>query len=307
MLRCTLRPVRSVVLWGLRGVVAALLACDQGRGEAQRPPPATAERDAGDADAGVVDPERVQFTTADRWQIVGDLRLRPPPPGGRGSPLAVLLVHQLSSNRGEWAAFAARLSGPATGSSGARITTLAIDLRGHGESLAGPEGSTRWPSFGNDRGRWIGLEHDVAAAVHYLRQRAVTLNIVVVGSSIGGTAATLYAAREGAPVQGLALLSPGVSYRGIDLRAPLQRYLSRPTDSGLRSGFAIAFAASGDLDSADSTRALESLFNAADAGAPRFSARRFDGTDAHGVSLGAEGVHPELWTELEAWVRGFAR
>jgi pimeloyl-ACP methyl ester carboxylesterase len=153
----------------------------------------------------------------------------------------------------------------------------------------------------------MGLEADVAAAVDYLRQRAATLNIVVIGSSIGGTAAALYAARAGAPVRGLGLISPGIAYRGIDLRAPLQTYLSgrATTPAGLPR--VRLFTASGDTYSADTTQSLETQLSAPDGGASLLVAQRYEGTSAHGVSLGADGVHPELWTQLDAWVRGFDR
>ncbi len=212
----------------------------------------------------------------------------------------MVLVHQLSSNRGEWAAFAAQLAAKPTWQTPAgTITTLALDLRGHGESTSGPDGTARWQSFGNDRARWMGLENDVAAAVDYVRQRAGTTRIVIVGSSIGGTAATLYAARTGAPVVGLALLSPGTAYRGIELGAPLAQFVRG-------RGSVLMVTAAGDTYSADSVRDLQSaLARGSDGGLPSVEVERYDNARAHGVSLGAQGVHPELWTRVERWVRTF--
>lgn len=245
------------------------------------------------ADVVVVDPEAVTFGTADGWTLHGDLRLR-----GERNNIGVVFVHQLSSNRGEWTTFARQIAGPPRGASSAgTISTLAIDLRGHGDSTQGPEGPTRWQSFGNDRARWIGLEHDVAAAVDYLRQRASTTRIIVVGSSIGSTAATLFAARQGVPVMGLAMLSPGLSYRGIDLLPPLRAFVEQT------HGKVWMAASGGDTASAQCVTQVERMLNNADAGTPSLTVWLYATSSAHGVSMGAEGEQPQLWTQLEQWIR----
>lgn len=239
-------------------------------------------------DAAAPDPELVRFTTSDGWQIVGDLRVR------RRAGLAVVLVHQLSSNRGEWAAFASQISGAQSGRNEGTISSLAIDLRGHGESITAPDGLTRWQSFGNNRSRWVTLEYDVAAAVDFVRQRVGTTRIVLVASSIGGTAAALYAARAGAPVAGIVMISPGIEYRGIDVVAPLREFLGR-------RGRLLLITAAGDTYSADSTRDIEAGLRG-DAGSS-VEVERYDNASAHGVSLGAQGVHPEMWARIERFVR----
>jgi pimeloyl-ACP methyl ester carboxylesterase len=244
-------------------------------------------------DARVSDPELVRFSTADGWTIVGDLRVRRR--GGR----AVLFVHQLSSNRGEWARFALRIAGPIEQAERAHggVSTLAIDLRGHGESTSSNDGTLRWTAFGNDRARWMSLEYDVAAAVHVLRQRVATTQIVIVGSGIGGSAATLYAARSGAPVVGLVLLSPSSEARGVPLVPPLMQVLRARKR-------VLMLAASGDTSASDTLRDVQqqaSRFRD-DGGPALLEIERYDDASAHGVSLGAEGVHPEMWTRIERFV-----
>lgn len=244
-------------------------------------------------DAAVVDPELVRFTTADGWTIVGDLRLR------RRGGAAVLFVHQLSSNRGEWARFAARVAGPVAPTSGGpgERSTLAIDLRGHGESTGGNDGtaSTRWPSFGNDRARWMGLERDIEAATDYLRQRVPTSRIVIVASGIGATAAALYAARQGSPVTGLVLISPSLEGRGIQLAPPLLQALRARKR-------ALLIAAAGDTAAADALRDVQQQAIGDDAGALPLEVERYDNASAHGVTLGADGVHPEMWQRIERFL-----
>jgi pimeloyl-ACP methyl ester carboxylesterase len=261
----------------------ALLACDPKVSSDAGGPSQGATQDAG------VDPELVRFTTADGWQIVGDLRVRQP------RSLGVVFVHQLGSNRGEWARFAGRVAGsPLWLDSPGRFTTLAFDLRGHGESTTSADGTARWQSFGNDRARWISLEHDVAAAVDLVRQRALTTRIVIVASGIGATAAALYAARPGAPVAGLVLISPTMDARGINLVAPLTQYVraQRPV---------LLVTASGDSASSDCVRDVQQAMSSADAGvgSDLLEVERYDNASAHGVAIGAEGVHPELWARID--------
>lgn len=263
--------------------------------------PSSAAQDAGvrlgaadnpdNADAAPPDPEEVRFSTADGWQIVGDLRARPP---GR---IATLLVHQLSSNRGEWARYATSLAGaPPWRPSPGTVSTLAIDLRGHGESTQSPEGESRWQFFGNDRARWMGLEHDIAAAVDFMRQRVGATRVVIVASGLGATAASLYAARDNAPVAGLVLISPTLEARGIRIVEPIEAFLGH-------SGRVLMVTASGDTQSADCVRDVQQRVAATPA-ASRLEVERYDNTSAHGVALGADGMHPELWPRVTRFVSG---
>ncbi len=251
--------------------------------------------------------ERVEIHTSDGWTLVADLR--------QGSPTrpAVVLVHQLSSNRGEWAPLIARLHRGNT-----PYTTLTLDARGHGESTRGPDGPTRWQQFGNDSSRWDGMRRDVAAAISYLRaQHLDSSGFVLVGSSIGSTAVVRAAADEPAVLK-LVMLSPGLAYRGLDTLEPLQRYASAERPVFLVAG-------DGDNTSADAAHALAARARGvdrnaigdslrADAGtapdavgaagpdAERVHEQIVTGTGAHGVALAAPGVHPALWDEIAAWI-----
>lgn len=281
---------RVTSLWlNLSVLCIALSACSQRSGSTNDAGPRGPNGEAPDATAP--DPELVRFSTADGWTLVGDLRLR------RRGGAAVLFVHQLSSNRGEWARFAPRIAGPINDVERGRnhVSTLAVDLRGHGESTNSNDGTLRWTAFGNDRARWMGLEHDVAAAVDYLRQRVGTTQIVIVGSGIGATAAALYAARSGAPVAGLVLISPSSEARGIQLVAPLLQALRARKR-------VLLIAASGDTSASDAMRDVQQQASGDDGGALLLEVERYDNASAHGVTLGAEGVHPEMWARIERFV-----
>ena len=117
--------------------------------------------------------EHVSFRKTDGWTNFADF-------WREDTDRALLLVHQLASNRSEWGPVTTRMH---AGSH--PYTTLAFDLRGHGESTSGPDGTTAWQSFGNDTAQWEGTVRDVDAAVHFLRGRLGGLHtLVAIGSSI---------------------------------------------------------------------------------------------------------------------------
>jgi pimeloyl-ACP methyl ester carboxylesterase len=136
-------------------------------------------------------PERVSFKTKDGVTIVGDWF----PPAQEDPEPAVLLVHGADGSRLDWQPFLARLLPTPT----ARPAVLAIDLRGHGESVAGPRGkldarSLQEPPRG-DVDSWLGVIADVTAALTWLQARPeVGARVVVAGVDIGAVAAVRAAA-----------------------------------------------------------------------------------------------------------------
>ena len=132
-------------------------------------------------------------------------------PSQRPGP-GVVLVHMHLRTRRDWEAVGGRLA-----SNG--IAALAIDLRGHGDSGAGRFDTT---SF-------TGALADVRAAVRYLMVRRDLVNgrIGVAGASVGANLAVLEAADDPV-VRSLALLSPGMDYRGLRIEAAVRAYGSRP-------------------------------------------------------------------------------
>ncbi len=255
-------------------------------------------------DAGVVAavPPRPVTTpmpqTSDGWRGVGTLWL-----GASGSQGAVLLLHQLGSNRSEWGMLVERLQQPPA------VTVLAIDLRGHGESVThGPE-STRqtWESFGEDQALWNGLARDAQAAAQYLFEQGRVRSLVVVGSSIGASAAVAGLADE-ARVVGLAMISPGVDYHGVDIRDPMDRYVALRTFPPRTLWM---MAGEGDVESAQALTTLATTSpTALTTGAPTIAIERLRiaGSDAHGVALLNEPArrpgdpHPRL-DALERYIR----
>lgn len=142
--------------------------------------------------------ERVSLKTADGVTIVGDYY-------EGGGDKHVLLLHMMPATRASWVAFANQLVADG-------YSAFAIDLRGHGESTAGPLGALDYRNFTD-------LDHqqsiaDVQVAIEYLRERGMK-EISIAGASIGANLAFVYAASH-PEVQSVILLSPGLLYRGVN-------------------------------------------------------------------------------------------
>lgn len=129
-------------------------------------------------------------------------------PSRRLAP-AVILVHMLTRTRDDWHSVAARLS-----DSG--FAVLTFDLRGHGASGGSAEDPAK-------------MVLDLKAARAYLADRSDVQSsaIGLAGASVGASLAALVAADEPA-VRSLALVSPGIDYRGLRIEAAMKKYGDRP-------------------------------------------------------------------------------
>jgi dienelactone hydrolase len=222
------------------------------------------------AEAGIV-----AFDTSDGVTITGNLVQG----NGGGSRPAILLVHQLGSDKSSYVEFQTALAD-------AGITSLAIDLRGHGESTA--DGTLNFRDFNNEQ--WAMLSEDIIAALDYMNANPeINSNAIgIIGASIGANLAVTVTAgivsSGGAPVpKGLVLLSPGMNYRGIQ---PLT--LARD----IRRIPVLIVSANGDGQSFSGSQALSNATNG--------ELIEFDGSD-HGTDL--FNAHPGLTMEIIQWLR----
>ena len=132
------------------------------------------------------------------WQLKGDFRT------GRGSAPrpAVLLLNKANGNRQAYAALADELARRG-------ISSLRLDLRGHGESI----NAGRFIPFDNANNEKIFVdEHlDLIQALAWLRANPAvdTARLGVVGASYSGELAVDAARRDGQYLRAYALLSPG--------------------------------------------------------------------------------------------------
>lgn len=148
--------------------------------------------------------EKVTFKTEDGFTIVGNL--------SRGGKRAVVLMHQFALDKSSYDNLAKKLSD-------ANFTVLAIDLRGHGQSLDKNGVKVGYASFPDQEFR--DMEKDVLAAKKFLTQQGFSL-YALVGSSIGANTAVNYAAQDQS-VEKIVLLSPGMSFKGIDTEIPSRK------------------------------------------------------------------------------------
>ena len=146
-----------------------------------------------------MEPEKIKLITSDNFEISANFYGN----GNKGAPAAVL-AHMLPSNKESWDEFAKKLND-------AGFQCLAIDLRGHGESQGGPEGSKKF----TDQEHQASIE-DVKAAVKFFTGKGIELGkICLVGASIGANL-SLWLQFENPEVKASALLSPGLNYKGIE-------------------------------------------------------------------------------------------
>jgi len=151
----------------------------------------------------------VRFKTADGWAIAA--RYRSPRPG---RPVAIL-VHGVAAGKGEWETLQSELARRGIGS-------LALDMRGHGDSTAGPSGPRDFRDFDRTE-EWPKATRDLAAAVSFVERQGIPRSRVgFIGGSVG---ANLAAQAVGSPKgrgRWLIIFSPGVDYRGVRLPPPPQ-------------------------------------------------------------------------------------
>jgi len=157
----------------------------------------------------------------------------------RARPAGLVLVPMLGATRDRWQSFAR--AAQAQG-----ILTLAIDLRGHGDSTARSGEKVSYKSFAAED--WLAAVDDIAAAQKALVDAGADPdNIAVAGASIGANLALRYAA-AGADVQAVVLVSPGKDYRGVTVEDAIAKLGQRPV---------LLMDSIGDSYSADTCNALK--------------------------------------------------
>jgi alpha-beta hydrolase superfamily lysophospholipase len=125
----------------------------------------------------------------------------------------VVYSHMMSSDRSSFAPLAIRLSR-------AGYAGIAIDLRGHGQSQEGPDGYLEFSDIQHQES-----VRDIQAAVDFLVQEgAKTSEVILVGASIGANLSLVHALQGG--FAGVVALSPGLSYKGIDVTQVALSYAS---------------------------------------------------------------------------------
>lgn len=186
--------------------------------------------------------ELVSFKTSDGVTIVGDFYKTDNPK----SP-AVLLLHMMPADRFSWRGLAQKLRE-------AGFQSLAIDLRGHGESRQQGDKILNYRNFSDSEHQFSKI--DIAEAVKFLNEQGIELkNISIIGASIGANLALDFAAEHN-EIKAVVLLSPGLNYRGFLAE------LSAKNLRGDKGQVIFITAAIGDEYSADSVKKLSEMIPA---------------------------------------------
>ena len=218
--------------------------------------------------------QAIQFETSDHVTIVGDLYL----PAGKPTHAAILL-HMLPATRTSWKDFAPQLKDY-------NYAVLAIDLRGHGDSIHQNANTLDYRSF-TDQQQQASIQ-DVEAALSYLTDTVhIPQNqIGLIGASIGANLALQTLASHHA-LPWAVLLSPGLDYNGIQ---------TEPLMDKLASSQKLFLAASdNDLYSLETDRRLHDL-------KPNQVTVEELKAAGHGTDMFT--AHPDLVSDVLIWIKG---
>lgn len=216
--------------------------------------------------------ERITFSVDSSITIVGSYWQ------GKGRR-AVILLHMMPATKESWIPLADRLHK-------AGMHVLAVDLRGHGESVRSTQGILEYALFTNEQHQ--ASIADVEGAREWLHERGIAYqDILLGGASIGASLAMQYLARH-SEASAAFLLSPGLAYRGIEI-LPLARQLH----SGQR-----LFIASAEDDPRVANNAAEARQIADAASCTKLFIPYAAG--GHGTDILV--AHPELMDAIVTWL-----
>lgn len=155
--------------------------------------------------------EKIDYITKDGVKIVGNFYKIDSP------KLYALLIHMMPATKESYNNFAMFLKDK-------DISSLAIDLRGHGKSTLQNENTINFNDF-SDKSHQDSIA-DIKSGIDFLKNNGAQPNqIFIVGASIGANLALWYL-KEHSDIKGTVLLSPGIDYKGIKT-APLMTGLSK--------------------------------------------------------------------------------
>ena len=149
----------------------------------------------------------VNFTASDGHPLVATLDM---PDKGTDIHTGVVLLPMYRHTRKSWQPLVQQLTA-------AGFTCLSLDLRGHGQSRFGADGSDDEKRvLARDSAFFNTMYLDVAAADIWLRNREPQLKqIVLVGASVGCSVAVHAVTSSSVKVDAVVLMTPGENFLGI--------------------------------------------------------------------------------------------
>ncbi len=220
---------------------------------------------------------QITIKTNDGVIIVGDFE------NPSGASHAVILLHMMPANRHSFKEFCGSLNKIG-------IATVAIDLRGHGQSINAIHDTNK--NITLDYKKFSDKEHqasrlDVDGVMNFLKGKGFEeKSISFVGASIGANL-SLDALIRYKDTQRALLLSPGLDYRGIKTLGLINQLSEQQK----------AWLISGEQD----TYSMESVHTLHQKNPTQTKLSTFP-TDAHGTNLFA--LYPNLIAECTGYFRG---
>ncbi len=154
--------------------------------------------------------EKIKFTTEDGVEIVGDYY------ENKDSKYAGILIHMMPADKSSFKDLASKLKS-------AGYTLLAIDLRGHGESINSTKGLLDYKRF-TDQEHQSSI-YDIKSASSFLESKGFPIEKqFLIGASIGANLSLQFLSMN-PKIKAAILLSPGLNYRGIKIEDFLKKEL----------------------------------------------------------------------------------
>ncbi len=210
---------------------------------------------------------KVDFETSDNVRIVANY-------WPSDSERAVILLHMMPATKESWNPFADLLSRN-------NFAVLALDLRGHGESVIQGNKKLDFRLFMDDDHKKSLL--DLNAAVNFLNKKEIFL----IGASMGANLALWYQSLH-QEISKTVLLSPGLNYREINAIS-LAKKISEKQQVFIASG---DFDKQSDLTSSIMAQSIASLL-------PHVCHKKL-ASSAHGSNLLVDNL--ELMQEIIDWL-----
>ena len=167
--------------------------------------------------AKVVTKQKIEFTTKDKFILVGDLYLANP---STNKPLVVML-HSFGESSRVWHTLAETLRQKG-------YNCLAMDLRGHGRSVYNEQLKlkSRYKFTNND---WQKLPYDLIESIDYVKSnfgKVNTDNLIFIGADIGGSAGLIAGQSIKNKPEKFVLISPMINFKGLYIPVVVANYTS---------------------------------------------------------------------------------
>ena len=213
--------------------------------------------------AGFCAPIPFSATADDGLVLKGTLYL---PEGAKEARPVVILLPMMANDRKSWEDFPKMLAS-------AGYAALAMDQRGHGESVWRGKKKVGYTQFTNSE--FAKMATDLGFVLKGLsnQKKVDTSRVAILGASIGANAALVYAA-EHLAVRAVALLSPGLDYRGLITEDAAVSYGGRPALISASKGDGYAALSSQKLAEKIGASASLKIYEGAEHGTRLFSEQK---------------------------------